>query len=146
MALLSRRSPFGGLQQLEQRLDDLFGEMGGDGESVVASAWRPVVDIFEQGDSIVVECELPGVERDKIDIQVEDDRLTIRGERREETKEEDEERDYYRSERRFESFQRVFSLPGNVDREAIEANLEDGVLRIVMPETEASKAQRIAIE
>jgi len=146
MALLSRGRPFEGLRELEQRLEDLVEEAGGDGEPAISSAFRPSVDIYEQDDNIIVECELPGVDRDEIDISLENDRLTIQGERTRETEEKDEERDYYRSERRFESFQRSFSLPQNVARDQIKATFDDGVLKVVMPETSETTAQTIAIE
>lgn len=145
MASLNRHS-LKGLRELEQRLGDLFEEAEANGEPAISSAFRPTVDIYEQDENMVVECELPGVDRANIDIRVEDGRLMIQGERTRETEEEDEERDYYRSERRFESFRRSFALPQNVDRDRIEATFVEGVLKVVLPETSKSTSKQITIE
>ncbi|MFB6357249.1 MAG: Hsp20/alpha crystallin family protein [bacterium] len=145
MALLNRQLPFRGLQDLEDEFEDLLSRVkGGNGESTSLSAWTPKVDIFEQGDEVIIESELPGIDREDIDVSLEDNQLTIEGERTVEQEQED--RNYYRSERVYDSFRRSFSLPRNIDREQVQATYEDGVLRVSLPVTEESKAKRVAIE
>jgi HSP20 family protein len=105
--------------------------------------WAPPVDIFEKGDDLVIRAELPGVEKDEIDISVEDNRLVIQGERqREQGFNEDH---AYRLERSFGSFVRSFMLPKTVDASKIAATYVNGVLEVTVPKAEAAKPRKVAI-
>lgn len=142
---LARRSPFGLLRDLERQLDDAFKGDNGSSSEPSLSRWSPKVDVYEEGDNIVFEIEAAGVNKDDIDISIEDNRLVIRGERREERKT-DEDRDYYRSERFFGTFQRSFALPDTIDADAVEASYDDGVLNVSLPKAEEARRKSIEIE
>ncbi|GIW44319.1 MAG: heat-shock protein Hsp20 [Candidatus Binatia bacterium] len=94
----------------------------------------PAVDVYEEGDDLVVKAELPGLTKDQIDISLTDKTLTIKGEKQ--RSEEVKEKDYYRSERTFGSFTRTITLPVEVKADAATATLKDGVLEIRLPKTE----------
>ncbi|MBI4472281.1 MAG: Hsp20/alpha crystallin family protein, partial [Acidobacteria bacterium] len=105
--------------------------------------WSPAVDIFETEGEIVVKAELPGMGRKDITLNLENNVLTLRGERRfeKETKEEN----YHRIERSYGGFSRSFSIPSMVDEEKIRADYKDGVLSIVLPKKEQAKPKQIRI-
>ena len=105
------------------------------------SEWAPAVDIYEGDKAITLTADLPGMEEKDLDIRVDDGTLTIKGER----KFEDEERkeNYHRVERRFGSFQRVFTLPDTVDADAIKANYDKGALKLTLPKVEVTSKERV---
>ncbi len=106
----------------------------------------PSVDIFEEGDDVVVKTELPGMEKDNIDINLTDNTITISGEK---TKEEKmEKKNYYRLERSYGSFSRSFSLPSEVQTDRAKATFKNGVLEVRIPKTEEAKKKetRVKIE
>lgn len=107
-------------------------------------SWLPAVDVFDQEDAVVLKAELAGMDPDDIDISVEDNVLTIKGERRFEEKL-DEER-YYRVERRFGSFQRSLALPQGVKPEDIAASYDDGILEVRVPKAEEEKPKKISVQ
>ena len=138
MAII-RWDPFREMTQLQNRFDRLFEAVGGRQES-----WLPAVDVFDTQDAVVLKAELAGMDPDDIQIEVEDNVLTIKGERKfEETV--DEER-YYRVERRFGSFQRSLALPQGVKANEIQAGYDDGVLTVTVPKVEEEKPQRIEVK
>ncbi len=104
---------------------------------------RPAVDIYETENEVVLTAEIPGVDEKDIEIKVEDNNLTIRGERKfeKETKEEN----YHRIERAYGSFFRSFALPTYVDQDRIEAEHENGVLKIRMPKRAELKPRKVKI-
>jgi len=105
--------------------------------------WKPVADIIERDDEFVIKAELPGVQRENIDVHLENDILTITGEREvEETKETDR---THRAECFYGRFSRGFRIPENVDTGAIKAQCEDGVLRVHLPKTKIKKAEPVKI-
>jgi len=108
----------------------------------------PSVDVAETDKAFEITAELPGMGEEDIDVNLSDGILTLKGEKREESKQEDEAKGYYLSERRYGSFQRAFRLPDGVDQEGIEAHFDKGVLKVTLPKTpEAAKQQRkIAIK
>ena len=106
-------------------------------------SWAPAVDIFEKGDDLVIRAEVPGISRDEIEINVEHNTLTLRGERKQDV--ESGEGQSYRSERTYGAFTRRFSLPTTVDAGHISATCKDGVLEIVLPKMEQAKPKRIEI-
>jgi HSP20 family protein len=106
--------------------------------------WAPAVDIFEKDEDLVIRAEIPGVSTDDIDINVENNTLTIRGERKRE--EEFKQEQAYRAERTYGSFLRTFSLPRSVDSSRISASYRDGVLELTLPKAEEAKPKKIQIQ
>jgi len=104
----------------------------------------PTVDLYEEKDDIVVKAELPGMEKDNIEVNLSDDRLTIRGEKKKE--EEIKKENYYRSERSYGSFIRTLELPTEVQADKVKANFKNGVLEIRLPKTEESKKKETKVK
>jgi HSP20 family protein len=106
-------------------------------------AWLPDVDIVEDKDRIDVQVDLPGMEKDDIKVSVEDNILTLKGERK--SFKEEKEKTYHQVERTYGKFTRSFSLPSTVDGSKIKANYKNGVLKIELPKTEAVKPKEIPV-
>lgn len=144
-----RWDPFRDVMTLQERMNRLFDHALSrtrmdDKEGLTASMWSPAVDIFETPDSIVMKAELPGVSRDNIDIQVQDNTLTLKGERKFER--EVTEENYHRIERSYGAFQRAFNLPTGVQQDKIRAVFKDGVLEVTMPKAEEAKPKQVKID
>ena len=141
-----RYDPFRDLRSLQDEVNRLFStnlsRVFGD-EGIARGAWNPNVDIYENKDQIVIEAELPGMNREDFDLSFENNVITLRGERRFEKK--DESDNYHRVERSYGSFTRSFTLPPTVSGEGIAAEYRNGVLRITLPKREEVKARRIEI-
>ncbi len=105
--------------------------------------WSPSVDVAETKDEIVVKAEIPGVSKDDIDLTIENNRLMISGEKRQE--EHEEGKNYYRTERSYGSFRRIFNLPAQADAEKVSASYDDGVLTVKIPKSEVAKGKKIDI-
>jgi HSP20 family protein len=103
----------------------------------------PVVDFYEDKDDLVVKAELPGMEKQDIEVNVTDHRLTIKGEKKKEEKVEEE--NYYRTERSFGSFRRSLELPSDVQAEKAKASFRSGILEVRLPKTEVAKAKEIKV-
>ena len=101
------------------------------------------MDLYEEKDEIVVKAELPGMEKDNIEVNLSDDRLTIKGEKKKE--EEIKKENYYRSERSYGSFVRTLELPGEVQADKVKANFKNGVLEIRLPKTEQAKKKETKV-
>jgi HSP20 family protein len=106
--------------------------------------WSPSVDISENDDNIVVNAEIPGMNKEDINVSVRDDTLTIKGEKKREREEEEE--NYHVVERSYGRFQRSFTLPDNVKSDDIKANYKDGVLNITIPKTEEAKSKELKVD
>jgi HSP20 family protein len=104
--------------------------------------WAPLVDVYETDKEIVFDCELPGFEKDQVNLSVEGGRLTISGERKAEDL---KGRNYQSAERWYGSFQRTFLLPTSVDTEKITANLKNGVLRLTLPKKDEVRPRQIPV-
>jgi HSP20 family protein len=107
------------------------------------SNWRPVVDIYENEDTVVLKAELPGVDKKDIKMDLKDGVLTLSGERSHEK--EVKEEHYYRKERAFGSFHRSFSVPAEIDPDTIKAEFKDGVLKVEIPKPEEKKPKKITV-
>jgi HSP20 family protein len=143
---LTRWTPMGNLQSFQHEMNRMFNEFfGGNGEAAGTglSSWTPAVDIHETDDGFVIKAELPGVSKDDVSIDVHQNTLTLRGERKHEAEVKDEH--YHRVERSYGSFQRSFTLPATVDAEKAEASFKDGVLELRLPRLESAKPRQIAI-
>ncbi len=110
---------------------------------MMTSNWAPAVDIYETANELVLTAEMPGIEEKDIEIKIEDNTLSLKGERKfeKETKEEN----FHRIERSYGSFFRAFSLPNSVDTGHIQAEHENGVLRVVMPKRQELKPKTVKI-
>lgn len=137
--------PFRTMSRLEDELRRLPGWLAE--ADVEEFGWRPAVDVVEEDDAFVLTAELPGMERDDVEVEVESDVLRIRGDKEEVSEREGEEGEWsYRvSERSFGSFSRSFTLPRSVEAGRIEAAFRNGVLEIRMPKREVARGRKIAI-
>lgn len=129
---LKRWDPFRDILLLQERMSRIFDEalLKYKG-SPVSGAWYPPVDIYETEQALVLKAELPGLEIKDIQIEVNGNTLVLKGERRHGKNLKDE--NFHRMERFYGAFHRVFSLPCIVDKNGIEANIKDGVLKIIVP-------------
>jgi HSP20 family protein len=141
-----RWQPYGAVASLQNSINKLFNDAftrANVDEDFALSAWKPVVDIFDKDDAIVIHAELPGVKKEDVAIEVKDNVLTLRGERAE-SKEIKEDK-YYRKERTFGSFHRAFSLPAAINPDTIKATFKDGILEIEIPKPEEQKPKQVKI-
>ncbi len=141
-----RWDPFRDLSMLQDRMNRLFDDAGRPwrtDEPAATTSWSPSVDIFETEGEIVVKAELPGMDRKDIQLNLENNVLSLRGERKfqKETKDDN----YHRIERSYGVFSRAFSIPATVDEERIRADYKDGVLKIVLPKKDQAKPKQIKI-
>ena len=135
---ITRYEPWGLLSQLQREL-----ERGAAEGSTATAEWAPAVDIKEDANRFVIHADIPGVKPEEIDISREDGVLTIRGEKKSESKTEKE--GYKRVERTYGSFYRRFSLPDTANAEAISASSKHGVLEVVIPKREAVQPKKISV-
>jgi HSP20 family protein len=134
------------LDQLTNRLSRMFGSTDETFPMPSSSgAWMPAVSVEETHDELILTAELPGLKVRDVDIELENNILTIRGEKQEERKEEDEGRRYHLWERSYGAFQRSFTLPRTVRAEDISAEFSDGLLRVRMPKSAEAKSRRIEV-
>ena len=145
--MVTRWDPFRDLMSVQDEINRLFGRTYGAREGAGGgqlAGWAPAIDIHETGDSFVIDVELPGVEPDGVDISVEEDALTLRGERTPPAEREGEA--FHRVERRYGPFARSIVLPPTADSERIEASFDRGVLTITVPKAERAKPRRIEVK
>ena len=135
-----RGDVFGELSSMQQELNRLFEDFFGSRSSQMAEGtWFPAVDVSENDSEITIQAELPGLTQDDIDINLEDHRLTLSGEKKEEND------NYHSIERSCEKFSRSFTLLSEIDAEHVQANFKDGVLKMTLPKTKESKPKKISI-
>jgi len=143
MSTLNRWEAFRPTSGLESQVNRIFNELFDRSQESNLTSWAPAVDIFEDEHELVVKADLPDVTPDELDIRVENNSLTIRGERKFETKV--DEKNYLRVERSYGSFARSFSLANTVNSEAIKADYKDGVLTLTIPKREEAKPKQIKV-
>jgi HSP20 family protein len=145
MALM-RWEPLGGIMSLRRDMDRLFEDFfdrspfraGQEGMN------EPAIEVADAGDHIAVKMQVPGIEKEKLQLEIANDTLTIKGEMQEEDKQ--EEKHYYRREFRYGAFSRTIPLPTGVQEDQAKAQLKDGVLTVTVPKGEQNKTKRITIE
>jgi len=140
------RSPFSDLALLQNRLNSIFQDLtpsSGDSEALTAGSFVPPVDIYEDAQKVVLKLETPGVRQEDLDIQVENQTLVVKGERK--LASEEKEENFHRIERRFGSFTRSFTLPQTVDTNAVTAGYEAGVLTITLAKKAEMKPKQVKI-
>lgn len=140
--------PFRDLLTIQDRMNKLFETVltgpvptGQDGEGV--HFWRPVSEVFETAEALVVECEIAGLERDQIEIQVDEQLLTVQGERA--RPEDQEDWAFHRLERPRGKFVRKFELPLGLDLDRVSAQLDGGVLRVMLPKRPEARARAVPV-
>jgi HSP20 family protein len=139
------RDPFRELFELQRGINELFDEgFSGSRESVGLRAWSPAVDVYEDENEFVLKVELPGINRDDVKVSVNENTLSVSGERRVEN--EDKRDNYHRIERSYGQFYRSFTLPPNINTEAIGAQFKDGILRLSLPKKEEAKPKQIEVK
>jgi len=141
-----RWNPMRDMEHFSNRMNSFFGDhflTSGFRDDSGMAEWRPVVDILDKEDRIVIKAELPGVDKKDMSVDVKDGILTLSGERTYEN--EVTEGGYYRKERAFGKFNRSFALPEGLDPEKIDADYKDGVLKIEIPKPEEKKPRKIAV-
>ena len=154
MMLRTQWYPFEDLRSAQEerariQMDRLFAQalgLHGQWQSATGAstpAWAPALDIAERTDAYLVTVELPGVKLDDLEITLEDGLLTIQGERH--FAHDSSEEQFHRVERSSGAFRRSITLPAHVEADAVEASMEDGVLRILVPKAEEAKAKRIPV-
>jgi HSP20 family protein len=144
MTVLTRWDPFRELNALQQRMNRLFEEQYGEREeSLTAGAFAPPVDIYEDEQAIQLKLEVPGIEEKDLDVRVENNVLTVSGERKFEKEEKEE--NFRRVERRYGSFSRSFTLPNTVNTEDIQADYSHGVLNIRLAKRAEAKPKQIKV-
>jgi HSP20 family protein len=145
--------PFAGLtrweREMDRMMDEFFGRrmrgfwperwLGGDSETI-----EPVVDVYEEKDDIVVKAELPGMEKNDIEVSISDSQFILKGEKRKEEKAETE--DYYKCERSFGAFFRVLDLPSDIQADKVKASFKNGVLEVRLPKSEEAKSKQLKIK
>ena len=137
---------FQNLRRLNSFLDEAVSGFPFGAESgTLTAAWTPAVDVFEDKDAVKIVAELPGVKPEDVKISMENNVLTIRGEKRLERNEGSEDR-AHRFERAYGMFERSFTVPASVEAEHIEAKYEQGVLTVTLPKVERAKPRQISIK
>lgn len=147
MTFVTRWDPFREMNSLQQNLDRLFQANSdyarGNDELMTTGSFVPAVDIYEDEHSINLKMEVPGIEQKDIDIRMENNTLTVRGERRFEATEKEE--NFHRIERRYGSFSRSFSLPNTVDAEKVSADYVNGILQVRLAKRVEAKPKQIKV-
>ena len=126
--------------------DDFFNQMLSNGDTEISGMMNVSMDVAETDHAYEVKLDLPGLKPDEVDIHLENNMLTVRGERKSETEEKDENKQFHRLERYSGSFARSVSLPTSINEEETAAEFKDGVLKIVIPKSEESKPRKISIK
>src|SRR6266516_3304880 len=149
MTVLTRWDPFrefSTMQDRMSRMNRLFRESyspEGPEEALTTTSFAPPVDIYEDEHNVALKIEVPGIDEKDIDVRVENNTLTVHGERKIEKEEKEE--NYRRVERQYGGFTRTFSLPPTVDAEKVQADYDKGVLKITLPKKAEAKPKQIKV-
>jgi HSP20 family protein len=145
MAVTRYRDPANlfGLQRLNRILDEAFGGFPFQDQGTITSTWFAPTDVSEDESSLQISMELPGVESDDVRLSLENNILTIRGEKRQRSEENNER--IHRFERTYGMFERTFALPNTVDPDKIEARYENGILLVRIPKAERARPREIPV-
>lgn len=144
MHSINRWEPFRSTSSLQEQVNRLFeGTFSRKGDDSTLTAWAPAVDVYETENELVIKADLPDISEKDLDVRVENNMLTVRGERKFEQQVKED--SYLRMERAYGSFSRSFSLPNTVDTEAIQADYKNGVLTVTLPKRAESKPKQVKI-
>src|SRR5579863_840565 len=145
MTVLTRFEPFRDFSSLQDRINRVFRESysGSQHDSLTTSSFAPAVDVYEDEHKVSLTIDVPGIDEKDIDVRVENNTLTVHGERKIEKEEKEE--NYRRVERQYGSFTRTFTLPQTVDTENVSATYEKGVLKVTLPKKAEAKPKQIKV-
>ena len=146
MTVITRWDPFREFSTLQDRMNRLFRESHGpEGreEALATTSFAPAVDVYEDEHSVTLKIEVPGVDEKDIDVRIENNVLTVHGERKFEKDEKEE--NFRRVERQYGSFTRTFTLPTTVDAEKVSANYDKGILKVALPKKAEAKPKQIKV-
>ena len=144
---ITRWDPFREVMTLQNRLNSLFPDYNrgsGEGDPVSTASFVPPVDIYEDEHKIVLKLEVPGMKQEDLDIQLENNTLTVRGERKFEQEEKEE--NFHRIERRYGIFYRAFTIPNTVNPDSVKADYDAGVLRLQLEKRAEAKPKQIKVQ
>lgn len=144
----TRMNPFRELEEMEKRLSTIFGRQSlrpdGEKEAMTMAEWSPLVDITEDEKEYLIKAEVPDVKKEDVKLTVQDNVLTISGERK--TEKEEKGKRYHRVERTYGSFMRSFTLPEDADGSKVSAEYKDGMLNVHLPKSEKAKPKSIEVK
>jgi HSP20 family protein len=145
MTVLTRWDPFHEFTTLQDRMNRLFrNSYGSEGqESLTNTNFAPLVDVYEDEHNVTLKIEVPGIDEKDIDVRIENNTLTVHGERKFEKEEKEE--NFRRVERQYGSFTRSFTLPNTVDPEQVKANYDKGILKISLSKKAEAKPKQIKV-
>jgi HSP20 family protein len=145
MTVLTRWDPFREFSTLQDRMNRLFRDSYGEGheEALTTASFAPAVDVYEDEHNVTLKIEVPGIDEKDIDVRIENNTLTVHGERKFEKEEKEE--NFRRVERQYGSFTRSFTLPNTVDPEQVSANYDKGVLKIKLAKKAEAKPKQIKV-
>jgi HSP20 family protein len=146
MTVLTRWDPYREFSTLQDRMNRLFNasfNSEGRDESLTTSSFAPAVDVYEDEHDITLKIEVPGIGEKDIDVRIENNTLTVHGERKIEKEEKEE--NYRRIERQYGSFTRTFTLPNTVDSDTVSATYEKGVLKVKLAKKAEAKPKQIKV-
>lgn len=146
MTVITRWDPFREFTTLQDRMNRLFRESYGPEsheEALTTSKFAPPVDVYEDEHTVTLKIEVPGIDEKDIDVRIENNVLTVHGERKFEKEEKEE--NFRRVERQYGSFTRTFTLPTTVDAEKVSANYDKGILKIALPKKAEAKPKQIKV-
>lgn len=147
MYVTTTRRPLEALQSLRRLnavLDEAFGNYQQEEGNTITAAWYPACDVFEDKEAVKIVAEVPGVRPEDVKISLENNLLTLRGEKKQEAEERTER--VHRYERSYGSFERSFALPSTVDPDKIQATYANGVLTVTVPKVERARPREISIQ
>jgi HSP20 family protein len=140
---ITRWDPFREVVSLQNRVNSLFRDLNSEESPLAAAAFVPAVDIYEDPQKLVLKLELPGIDQKDLDVRVESNTLTVRGERKLEAEEKQE--NFHRMERAYGSFYRAFTLPSTIDTENVAASYNAGVLRLELKKKAEAQPKQIQV-
>ena len=140
---ITRWDPFREVVTLQNRVNSLFRDLSDNEDAVATASFVPPVDIYEDSEKIALKLEIPGIDEKDIDVRIESNTLTVKGERKFETDE--KEQNYHRIERRYGSFFRSFTLPTTVDAENVSAHYNAGVLKLELRKKAEAQPRQIKV-
>jgi HSP20 family protein len=146
MTVITRWDPFREFSTLQDRMNRLFRDSHGSesgNEALATTNFAPPVDVYEDEHNITLKIEIPGIDEKDVDVRIENNTLTVHGERKFEKEEKEE--NYRRVERQYGSFTRSFTLPTTVDPDQVQANYDKGVLKIKLSKKAEAKPKQIKV-
>ena len=143
MTMITRWDPFREMTSFQNRLNQLFSDYGRGTDELSTQGFVPAVDVYEDEHSLVLKVEVPGIDEKDLDVRVENNTLTVRGERRFDKEEKEE--NFHRIERRYGAFTRSFTLPNTIDAEKVQADYRNGVLEIRLAKKAEAKPKQIKV-